>query len=632
MKTLLYSNKRCLSAAKALVLVLLSISGFFNAQAQVSFRNPTLASGAGASSEFTVYNSPVDDSNQAVQVPAPGDGELTVDFSATLFRPVGTPTQGYVALHLGTASNALVTPDITAAERPTVDNSLWTPALDINGVASSSYEQLIVTGTFTISGDVVANNTKLYAVYYTNGVAAAISNPVLLRILPPDPEKNPIVYYLPCGGDVICGDQCLPYGARPKRILGRVLATQRGGSIPVSQWFGITVYNDYSNICARKGISVWASDDNDEEVIWQNSYDGVNWTDITASSTMTPSYQPPACTRTTYYRRVSTHFASDWWDWLYGERRWNWYTSNVVTITPIAPIPTTAQPSVKSCGSAVTVSANANTAIASYNWWVPYAGWTISDGSQAPFSTFNSNSSFVTSRNTNIVIYPVSNVAPGDYEISFSANGGCGGQSPDGHLTVTVDYTPTRAPINGYFVLNEGSNPCFQRYHLRTSPVAGATSYEAILSTGQSATGHFDQSSGEIQFFSITGPVYGISAQIFARGACGLSTAYDVPVQDLDYLRPAKGAARIPTPCKDAIAYSKAYPNPAADFITIQAQSDASIGYLYNNQGKLLRTITLDKGNVNKVLDTSKLPDGLYNLIIESPTHERYLEHIAIEH
>jgi hypothetical protein len=629
MKTL-FHNKRPPLTASMLFLVLLNLTSFLKAQAQVSFRNPTYPSGTGAQSEFSVYDTPVDNTSQAVQIPAPDDGELTADFSATLFRPVGASTQGYVTLQLGTSPTTLLTPDLNAAERPIVDNSLWTPALDINGVASASYEQLIVTGTFTISGNLVANNTGFYAVYRdNNGATPVVSRPVLLRILPPDPLKNPLLFYMRCGGNAICGDQCVPYGTKPEVIKGRVLASQ-------SEYEYIdgvlhNRYQDYADICAQKGISTWASKGENEEVIWQYSYDNSNWSNVDDYSryTYSSSFQPPICTRTTYYRRISSHLEKSWWS---GNSQEWWYDSNVVRITPTAPMPTAVQPNVRSCGGAVTVSANTNPATLSYNWWLPYAGWTVSDGVQAPFSTYNNNGSFITNRSSNIIIYPPSNAAPGNYEIYFSANGGCGEKSADGRLTVTIDYGATAAPVTGYFNLASGSTRCFQRYNLYTSPVAGATSYEATLSTGARATGRTDPNTGEIIFFTLTGPLYGVSAEIVAISPCGRSAPYYVPAQDLNYLRAPKGSAERPVPCDEEPVMMKAYPNPATNSLTLQAENDSSKGYLYNNEGKLVRTISLDKANVSKKLDTSEVPSGLYNLIIESPNHERHTEHIVIEH
>ncbi|RZK34222.1 MAG: T9SS type A sorting domain-containing protein [Hymenobacter sp.] len=474
----------------------------------------------------------------------------------------------------------------------------------------------MVTGTFTISGNVVANNTGFYAVYYdNNGAAPVVSHPVLLRVLPPDPLKNPFLLYMPCAGTEICGDQCVPYGSMPAPIMGRVLAT-----------FNSTPFSNYLAICAQKGISAWARSEEYEHADWQYSYDNINWQQVTGG--VSASYQPRACTRTTYYRRHSTHLVRSWWN---GNNQEDWYMSNVVKITVTAPMPTTSQSNVKSCGGSVTVSANTNPAISSYNWWVPYAGWTISDGTQAPFSTFNNNGSFVTSRSTGIVIYPPSNVAPGNYPIYFSANGDCGDKSADAQLTVTIDYSGTSAPTTGYFTLAAGSTSCNPRYNLRTSPVSGATSYEATLSTGAWAQGQLNPVTGEITFFNIAGPQHNISAQIFAIGPCGKSAPFDVWPQELSLRQQDLASVQ---PCEDYPVedYIKAYPNPATETLTIQAKSDASVGYLYNSQGKILRTIPLNKSNVSKAVDTSNLPNGLYNLIIESPTHERHMEHIVVKH
>ncbi|MGI4865990.1 MAG: T9SS type A sorting domain-containing protein [Janthinobacterium lividum] len=621
----LYFSKRCLPTGKALLFLFFLLGSFVQAQAQVSFTSPAYP-GVGAASEFTVYNSPVDDGNNAVKVQAPGDGDLTVNFSATLFRPAGTSTQGFVAVQLGTSPSNLVTPELTAAAHPTVDNSLWTA---VQNTGSTPTEQLVVTGTFTISGSVAGNNTGFYAVYYSNnGASPVVSHPVLLRVLPPDPIKNPLLFYIRCSNNVICDDQCVPYGAKPAVIKGRVLASYNELVFQDGSWH--SRYEDYAAICAQKGISTWASQSENEEVIWQYSYDNSNWSNVDNYNNYkySSSFQPPACTRTTYYRRLSSHLERNWWT---GNSQEGWYDSNVVRITPTAPVPTTNQSNVKSCGGSVTVSANTHLGISSYNWWVPYAGWTISDGTQAPFSTFYNNGSFITSRNAGIVIYPPSNAAPGNYVISFSANGECGDKSADAQLTVTIDYSGTSAPTNGYFTLAGGSTSCAPRYNLRTSPVSGATSYEATLSTGAWAQGQLNPNTGEISFFIIPGRQYNISAQIFAVGPCGRSVAYDVPAQDLNLRQQDAESLR---PCDETPVeeYIKAYPNPTNESLTIKAQNDGSVGYLYNSQGTAIRTIQLDKSSVSKAVDTSNLPNGLYNLVIESPNHERHVEHIFIEH
>ena len=615
MKTSTYINKHWSLLAKVAFLILLSIT-YFDASAQISFRNPTYSTGVGPASEFTVFNSLADDGSNPVKIPAAGEEELSANFSATLFRPVGTSTQGFVSIQLGNTSNDWLGAELNAAERITVDNSLWTPARDINGNASSSYEQLRVTGTFLISGSLVATYNGLYAVYYSSGMSPVYSRPVIMHVLPKDPSKDLMFGYLPCGGNVICGDQCVPYGTRPETIKGRVMAAQR------------QVFLDYLDLCTRRGISPWTSNYMENEwAKWQYSYDNHNWTDAGGADFGT-DYSPPPCTRTTYYRRVSTHIVKHW---FYGNQTKYWYTSNIVKITPTAPIPTLAQNNVTSCGGSITVGASTNSAIVSYNWWVPYAGWVISDGSQPSFSTFNNNTSFVTSNNTNIVITPPSNVAPGNYQIAVSANGRCGEQSTDALVNVTVNFTGTNAPLNGYFSLIDGSSSCNPRYNLRTQPVEGAISYEAMLSNGAWASGRHDLNTGEIVFFDIVGPQYGISAQIFANGACGRSAPYDVPV---DYL--AGGSSQYPCDGQFPVEQlsneqqSEVYPNPAASSFTIKARSDASVGYLYNSQGKILRIISLDKSG--KVVDISGLPNGLYNLIIESPTRKRYKQHVVIEH
>jgi len=583
--------------------------------AQVSLTNPLITNG----DSFVVSERGSGNQSDPVPIPANGAGTNTLTFEVTLYRPVNFNTGGYVSIHAGKSSSNYSPTEIAVTS--TVDNSLWTNADDGRGNLSSNYEQQILTGAFTGSAYVVNDNTGFFAIYHDNSNnSILVSSQVYLQVLPPDYSENPLSTYIPFPDKEIGPNQCVPYGDKPT-IQGRILAGNWGGTFLNGTGWD-SDFARYTTLCNNLGITPFARDSEDERITWQYSYDMNNWTNLYSDfpyGNLVQAYAKPI-TQVTYFRRVSTHREPSFWS---SQNRAWWYTSNVVTISPTAPVPSTNQTAFKTCGNSVTVSVNADPAIASYNWSAPYDGWTISDGIQAPFSTYNNVSSFVTTKSSNIVIQPPSNAAPGDYVVSFSANGSCGTQSADNRLIITIDHSGTSAPTSGYFN-QANSDYCNPTYDLYTSPVAGATSYEATLDDGSRAQGYYDPNIGVVVFsFGIVGPVYRISAQIVAIGSCGASSAYFMNPQNL---------SGPPISCGSYQSNVKAYPNPAINVLNIEAKSDGSICYIYNDQGIVIRTISLDKGGARQSVDVSTIPNGLYNIVIKAPNRKPSVEHIVVQH
>ncbi len=398
--------------------------------------------------------------------------------------------------------------------------------------------------------------------------------------------------YLPCGTSlVICDDQCVTYGTAPATVKGRVLADD--GS------------SDWQAYSAMVGSDAFASGNEHEWVQWQVSFDNNNWNNI--SNATQASYAPGAISRTTYFRRVSSHINHHW----YGDSREYWYTSNTVTITSRPPVPTPVSASYGTCGGGqVAVALNATPSAASYNWWVPYAGWGVSTDGSNVFSTYNTNSSFVTASRSVYISVPAG-VAPGTYTMYFSANGNCGPKTADGTLSIVVTNgtNPTLADAYWYLASNDYCQPT---YNLSTSAVAGATNYWVVLSDGNSADG-FDNGYGTIIFsLQERGPQYNISATIYATGACGPAST-SVPTTNLAG-RPADCGTQLEQ--TSARSEPEFYPNPASSEMRVQGGAQGSQLQFYDTRGKLLKTVLLPAEAASHHVNLTDLPAGLYHVRI----------------
>lgn len=411
-----------------------------------------------------------------------------------------------------------------------------------------------------------------------------------------------------CGSDVICASQCIPRNTLPALLHGRPRVNS-GGS-PSDGGEG-------------------------EEVQWEISYNNYSWSAIPGATAA--DYQPVVATQTTFYRRVSSHILyRTFLGWDYDFYYAQWYISNVATITttPLpAPIPSTTQ--VTTCGNPASVSVYSQPGAVTYNWWVPYAGWDVSDGVQPYFSTFNQNGSFVTSATTVSVRFPAGTPA-GDYTIAVSANAPCGSQSADGTIVIHVDYTPTGSPTWANFVGTPVEN-CGTLYDLVCEPVPNAISYQATLSSGERAYGTLNAAGDGVDFpFSKLGPANNVTATIIARGPCGTGPGFtSAPVmlaRPMPGCNPKEGAMPQGESVPAGEVISGIYPNPATNQVTLQGLGqDAQVSF-YNANGKLLKTISLHKADTQTAVNLLDLPNGTYYLRTSAKGKPTTEQHLVIRH
>ena len=590
-----------------LFLLLLLLWSSKVALGQVSFRNPTYPTGTGSASDFTVNNKKVDNSSDPVIIPATGSTSLY--YTVILYRPVNMSTAGYVDVYPGTSQSALAaSPLTTSSTRLLVDNTLWSPAIDPSGNSSATYQQVYLTGTFTASATTISTNTGFYAVYYDSQsgvpIKGEVSHPVLLTVptAPPVPTAS-ITDFIPCSGQEICGDQCVPYNTVPAVIKGRILANANAYH---SNW---QAYVDFVN---SHNMTTFASSDEYEEVTWQYSYDGRNWESINLVSYR--NFQPPVCTRTTYYRRHSTHLRSSIWSGNYTE---DWYDSNVVTITPGPATPVPVQAAYTICGAGTfTIAVGAAANATSYNWYSNDPAWDI-NGQGRYAGSVASNS---------VRLTPPAGVANGTYEIYASTNGTCGPKSPDVTITVTVTGGSPPATPSGATWAKTSPNACISVYNLTMPVVPGATSYRATDNYGGSANGVVSTDGTKVTFnLGETGPATGLTATVTAYSSCGASTYTTSPTTLIG--PPAKCGQGQQTRLASGL-----YPNPATDQVVIATEGQAAEVTFFDATGTPRKTSRLRAEAQQTAINLLELPTGVYHVRIVVAGQSPIDKQLVVQH
>ena len=581
---------------------------------------------------FTVYEGS-NGYEYNLALPRPGAGATkTIRFTAKLFRPAGVTGNGYIEIFTGSNLNNLNTPAL-AGSRTTIQPTQWLRISNTNYESTTAF-----SSDFTITEAQANNATGLFAVYYATAptppfaaTKGAVSQPVLLgpatAISQPTPTGSPSPTVIigpsyaslyPCGtSTVICDDQCVLYGTLPSIIKGRELAstTADWGATYIS----FILQADYSRCFAN-------AYNERETVDWQYSYSNNwdDWHDI-YNNGHGRDFQPWVCDRTTYYRRKSIHMFVNMWGQAYHEE---WYISNTVTITPRSVPPTPVQPTVTTCtqATAVALAVNPVAPAISYNWWVPYAGWGISNDGLSPFSTFNQNTSFVTTCTNVVITFPPGGVAPGTYPIAVSTTGACGGQTADAIINIVVNSGGTAPVISGAtFVKAASSTLCFPKYNWRTPVVSGATSYQATDNNGTSVTGSIVSSptSGSYVLFELLeeGPQTA-TVTIEALGTCGTSS----------YTTPPTNLAGPPSKCNSLKQLPQAsYPNPATEQVTITTGGQKAQATFYDAAGTARKTVQLSDESDRTEVNVRDLPTGLYHLRISVDGQPPINEQIVIK-
>ncbi|QKG55057.1 T9SS type A sorting domain-containing protein [Hymenobacter sp. BRD67] len=415
----------------------------------------------------------------------------------------------------------------------------------------------------------------------------------------------PFASSLPCGSaTVVCGNQCVNYGAQPNIINGRVLADKNSSS-----------FQSYVNTCAQNNVASFAAGEELEQVQWQYSYDQSNWSDISGATSA--SYQPGALARTTYYRRMSTHIEGS-----LGHRAY-WYTSETVTISVQgkSPVPVASAYKVSSCGNtgqtlqlAVDQNNDNTYTNTSYNWWVPYAGWTVNG-----YSTVNNGGSYVTTNQTVTISIPPG-VAVGTYYISTSGNGSCGNKSADAVITITVTQDLPGTPSGITFQKNYNGDDCNWYYDATCAIVPGATSYHASVDGGYEADGQIIASGGYVTFPLNVYGGYNATTTITASNPCGTGPAGS-STQYLDQANPQCG-----------YSYAVVYPNPSSAGVKLNNGGLGGVATFYDAQGVVRKVITLHEKQGETDVNVLDLPDGTYHIRITSDGKVRFNKQLVIQH
>jgi hypothetical protein len=586
-------------------LMLLLFWGSRVALAQVTFRNPTYPAGTGLASDFTVNNKKVDNNTDPIIIPATGSNSLY--YTATLYRPVNTSTGGYVEVYLGTSQSALASaPLTTTSTRLRVDNTLWSPAIDPSGNSSSTYQQVYLTGTLTVSAAIVGANTGFYAVYYDNQSGTAskgeVTHPVVFAVATVPTAS--ITDFIPCSGQEICGDQCVPYNTVPQLIRGRVLAHN-----------GDPDFERYLKFVSANNMPSWAEGSEREGVDWQYSYDRVNWTSTGYSNTR--NFQPPACTRLTYYRRHSRHYehcGSYFWDCSGIE---DWYDSNIVTITPGAATPAPTQAAYTICGaSSFTIAVAAAANATSYNWYSSDPAWDINGQGR----------SVANISGTSVRLTSPAGVPNGTYEIRVSANSTCAPKSPDAIINVTVTSgSPPAAPTGARWV-RASPNACIAVFNLSMAVVPGATSYRATSNAGGSVIGVVSADGTTVTFnLGETGPASGLTATVTAYGSCGASSYTTAPTNLAG--PPAKCGQMRQQQTVDAL-----YPNPATDQVVIATEGQAAEVTFFDATGTPRKISRLRAEAEQTAINVLELPAGVYHVRIMVAGQSPINKQLIIQH
>jgi hypothetical protein len=384
-----------------------------------------------------------------------------------------------------------------------------------------------------------------------------------------------------------------------------------------------------------------------EAVQWQYSYDNVNWYNAGLNST-SANFKAPPILNTTYYRRVSSHIEGS-----LGQRTY-WYTSNVITynIQGKTPMPPVSNYPLSICGS----SGTTNLSVAAgtlglttdtsypinktYNWWVPYAGWAVSNDGSNPFSTYNAGSSFIT-RNANVVLTIPNNTTPGTYAINVSGNSDCGQKSPDATIYVTVaSGTPAGAVSRIEAQLNSPYYECVYQYDIYTNIVPGVTSYTAEGTEGSTAVGIVQARYNQVYFPIGMQASAGHRVKIITANSCGETSTLSQPFYNeygysgcrLAQPSPVKASALDAIPAKsEAMENEAAYPNPAKTELILSAKGQEAEATLYDTRGAVQRVVHM-RAVQNSVVNVLDLAPGLYHLRITTKDKVLLEKRIVIQH
>jgi hypothetical protein len=533
------------------LLLLLAMLSWRSASAQIQFTNPQFS---GSNTDFRVDTSPVATTTSGS---VPINPSNSYPFSVTVYRNSSSSDEGYVSLYSGVSSPTTRLTNTTTGTYSTSFGS-WTTS---GGVSSK-----LLSGSFSTSL-ISSGDQKLYAVFTTTtGVTITSAS---IALVPGTTTPGPSYPSSPPAQSTFCLNAGAPL---PKLDAGYFL-----------------------------GYSL--TDNEDSRIKWEVSVDnGVNYRTVYAAQGA-ETYDPPANIFPSYrtiYGKV-LFVASLQYNEGFPFKSWKTRRNTLFTVNVIGEQPVAVAPVFVTCGASIGVAVQRQASQLSYNWQVPYAGWTVSNDGTNPVAT--SSSTPFTTTQSNVIITPPSNAAPGDYVMSVSAMGSCGSQSASGTFIVRIDQSPTPNPDSGSFYASryDGCRPVYG-YVMTVPQGTGPYQYLAVSSTGESATGQA-QSNGSVTFpLEIYGASNYASISIYITGPCGRSQPYNGPLEYLSGPDPSCGGGPATS---DVVG--TAYPNPATESLTIPAGAENAT--LFDKQGSIIKHT--DKAGK---LDVQSLPEGLYNL------------------
>jgi len=410
---------------------------------------------------------------------------------------------------------------------------------------------------------------------------------------------------LPCGKEsIICSDQCAQYGIQPKIIHGRVSADNNSSP-----------FKRYRNACSDASIPTFASGDEYEWVQWQYSFDQTNWTDISGATQ--DDYQPGPLTRTTYYRRASTHLVSRWWG---GKSREHWYTSETVTVSVGGkpPVASASTYNLSSCGNTgqiirVAVDQNYDNTYTnkSYNWRTLYPGWTVNG-----YSTVTSGGYYATN-NDYVDVFVPGGTAPGTYYLLVSGNGACGTESASTYITFNLTQDPIGAPTSVRFEQNANTSKCTWWYDATCPIVPGATSYSA-----NGVSGQIFPSAGFVYFPLNYLGGSDVTISITTANSCGPGQTFTTT----EYLYQADYN------CDDNNNYIVMYPNPTSEGVKFNNGGLVGQATFYDAQGIVRKVVTLREKQVETDVNVLDLPNGTYHVRVTTKGKTRFSKQLVVQH
>ncbi|UOR06244.1 T9SS type A sorting domain-containing protein [Hymenobacter aerilatus] len=541
----------------------------------------------------------------------------------TLYKPESDPTEGYVEIFPekadGTRGPAISAQQLVVwpGPRSGIKEATTSGQCDVKPQTLSAYTQIRAVFTDRVFGK------------------KSVSDPIPLQFITTPPPTtpppttppptspcggiNPVVVtgaVYPCGDvyNAICGDQCVPYNSAPTRISGRALANNNDASyliymntasscLPDKKDFGAFSYHTFDGKGAKE----------EEQVQWQYSYNNRDWYDISGATDR--NFQPGAITRTTYYRRVSTHLLyrtglGAGFDWDRIDRRDHWYTSNVVKIGVPPPPPETDLYGYGACAGSsfkIRITPADGDPATTTNWSAPNANWRINGGQGVIYQ-----SSHNVGGSVEITVDVPANTPAGNYEMHVSSQGPCGsngyksiqiivGMAPNSYIDGPAYISTNPYATSTYYLVGAGNS------NIQWSLPYGFNSYGY---TGPSITlqspGYETEGTLQATYTDQCGNINTAQIHITASPWYNRNLQAKSKTEDLTNASPENESVSTLAP--------GVYPNPASSSVTIVGADTESTVSVYDNKGVLCKSAQIPSGDEQVQLDVQSLSSGVYQV------------------